>query len=32
MVGRDDNKVLGLPHDRVRAILKKHNRLVEGKK
>ena len=31
MVGRDDNKVLGLPHDRVREILKKHNRLVERK-
>jgi D-aminopeptidase len=31
MVGRDDNKVLGLPHVRVREILKKHNRLVERK-
>jgi L-aminopeptidase/D-esterase-like protein len=32
MVGRDDHKVLGLPHDKVREILKKHNRLIEGKK
>jgi L-aminopeptidase/D-esterase-like protein len=32
MVGRDDHKVIGLSHDRVRAILKKHNRLAEVKK
>ncbi len=31
MVGRDDNTVLGLPHDRVRVILRKHNRLEERK-
>jgi D-aminopeptidase len=31
MVGRDDNKVLGLPYDRVREIFKTHNRLVESK-
>jgi L-aminopeptidase/D-esterase-like protein len=32
MVGRDDHKVVALPHDRVREILKKYNRLVEAKK
>jgi len=29
MVGRDDHKVEALPVDRVRAILKKYNRLAE---
>jgi L-aminopeptidase/D-esterase-like protein len=29
MVGRDDHKAVALPHDRVREILKKHDRLVE---
>jgi L-aminopeptidase/D-esterase-like protein len=29
MKGRDDHVVLGLPHDRMRAILKKYGRLVE---
>jgi D-aminopeptidase len=29
MVGRDDHKVIGLPHDRLRAVLKKYNRLQE---
>jgi D-aminopeptidase len=32
MVGRDDHKVVALPHDRVREVLKKYNRLVEAKK
>ena len=32
MVGRDGNKTSALPHDQVRAILKKHGRLVETKK
>ena len=31
MTGRDDNKAIAMPHDRVREILKKHNRLVETK-
>lgn len=29
MVGADNHKVIALPHDRVREILRKHNRLVE---
>ena len=29
MIGADNHKVIALPHDRVREILKKHNRLVE---
>jgi L-aminopeptidase/D-esterase-like protein len=29
VVGRDDHKVLRLPHDRLRAVLKKYNRLAE---
>jgi len=29
MVGRDGHKVIALPHDRVRAILKKYNRLLD---
>jgi L-aminopeptidase/D-esterase-like protein len=32
MVGRDNHEVLRLPHDRLRAVLKKYNRLVEPKK
>jgi L-aminopeptidase/D-esterase-like protein len=32
MVGRDGHKVVALPHDRVREVLKKYNRLVEAKK
>jgi L-aminopeptidase/D-esterase-like protein len=32
MVGRDDHKVIALPHDRVREVLKKYNRLIEPKK
>jgi L-aminopeptidase/D-esterase-like protein len=32
MVGRDGHKVLALPHDRVKEILKKYNRLVELKR
>jgi len=31
MTGRDNNKAIAMPHDRVREILKKHNRLVETK-
>ncbi len=31
IVGRDDHKVLGLPHDRLREVLKKYNRLAEPK-
>jgi L-aminopeptidase/D-esterase-like protein len=27
MVGADNHKVIGLPHDQLRAILKKYNRL-----
>ena len=29
MVGRDSHRVIGLPHDRLRAVLKKYNRLKE---
>jgi L-aminopeptidase/D-esterase-like protein len=29
IVGRDDHKVLGLPHDRLREVLKKYNRLAK---
>jgi D-aminopeptidase len=29
MVGRDDHRVIALPHDRLQQILKKYNRLVE---
>ena len=29
LVGRDDHKVIGLPHDALRAALKKYNRLAE---
>ena len=29
MRGRDDHVIAGLPHDRLRAVLKKYNRLVE---
>jgi hypothetical protein len=29
IVGRNDHKAVALPHDRVREILKKHDRLVE---
>jgi L-aminopeptidase/D-esterase-like protein len=32
MTGRDGNKVIALPHDRLRSILKKYNRLAETKK
>ncbi len=32
MVGRDDHKVVALPHDGVREVLKKYNRLIEPKK
>jgi L-aminopeptidase/D-esterase-like protein len=32
MVGRDEHKVLALPHDRVKEILKKYNRLVDVKR
>jgi D-aminopeptidase len=31
MTGVDDHKVGALPHDRLRAILKRHNRLIEPK-
>ena len=27
MVGADDHKIIGLPHDQLQAILKKYNRL-----
>ncbi len=30
MVGINDFKVIALPHDQLRAILKKYNRLVEA--
>ncbi|MCE9531739.1 MAG: P1 family peptidase [Planctomycetes bacterium] len=30
MEGRDEHKVLGMPHDRVRDLLKKYNRLEKG--
>jgi L-aminopeptidase/D-esterase-like protein len=29
MVGRDGNKVYAIPHDRLRQVLKKYNRLIE---
>jgi L-aminopeptidase/D-esterase-like protein len=29
MVGRDNHKVIALPHDKLRAALKKYNRLKE---
>jgi L-aminopeptidase/D-esterase-like protein len=29
MVGRDNHRVIGLPHDRLRAVLRKYNRLKE---
>ncbi len=29
MVGRDNHRVEGLPHDRLREILKKYNRLAK---
>jgi L-aminopeptidase/D-esterase-like protein len=29
MTGIENHKVIGLPHDKLRAILKKYNRLVE---
>ncbi len=32
MVGRDDHKVVALPHDGLREVMKKYNRLVEPKK
>ncbi len=32
MMGRDNHKVVALPHDRVRDVLKKYNRLIEPKK
>ena len=32
MTGRDDHKVVALPHDGVREVLKKYNRLIEPKK
>ncbi|MCI0523881.1 MAG: P1 family peptidase [Acidobacteria bacterium] len=32
MVGRDDHKVIALPHDRLREALKKYNRLIETNK
>jgi L-aminopeptidase/D-esterase-like protein len=31
MTGRDDHQVVALPHDRLREVLKKYNRLVESK-
>lgn len=31
MVGRDNHRVIGLPHDRLREVLRKHNRLEEGR-
>jgi L-aminopeptidase/D-esterase-like protein len=30
MVGRDNHRVVGLPHDRLREVLKKYNRLADG--
>jgi L-aminopeptidase/D-esterase-like protein len=30
MVGRDGHKVLAMPHDRVKEVLKKYNRLGTG--
>jgi L-aminopeptidase/D-esterase-like protein len=32
MVGRDGHKVIGLPHDRVKEVLKKYNRLAATKR
>jgi L-aminopeptidase/D-esterase-like protein len=32
MTGRDGHKVLALPHDRVKEVLKKYNRLAEAKR
>lgn len=32
MTGRDDNKVIGLPHERLKEVLKKYNRLAQPKK
>jgi D-aminopeptidase len=32
MVGRDGHKVIALPHDRVKEVLKKYNRLAEAKR
>lgn len=32
MIGRDGNKAVALPHDKVKEILKKHGRMVEVKK
>jgi D-aminopeptidase len=32
MVGRDGHKVLALPHDRLKEVLKKYNRLAEAKR
>src|SRR5262249_8652350 len=32
MVGRDDHRVIALPHDRLKDVLKKYNRLAEAKK
>ena len=29
MVGRDDHKVVELPHERLREVLKKYNRLAK---
>jgi L-aminopeptidase/D-esterase-like protein len=31
MVGADDHRVIAIPHDRVREVLKKYNRLAESK-
>jgi hypothetical protein len=31
MTGIDNHTVVALPHDRLREVLKKYNRLVEGK-
>jgi hypothetical protein len=31
MIGRDDRKVIALPHDGLRNILKKYNRLIDLK-
>jgi L-aminopeptidase/D-esterase-like protein len=30
MIGADNHKAIALPHDRLREVLKKYNRLVEG--
>ena len=29
MIGRDNHRVVSLPHDRLRAVLKKYNRLAD---